>query len=421
MATGATITLLDSVIKKYIDSEFQEGYDDHFPVLRDAIKHTPGKHQGNTVQFPSLIHNDEVRDATSEGSNVGAEEYKTSGVKATLAKYGKKTEPTIESMGVSLEGFAKRMSGAITRQAKRSMEVLTIDAMGYGAAAIRADRDANYESLAFATDVGAATTANVFTSTSLVAVDDQYNSGRCAVISGSGQGQCRTVHDYTGATGIVDTGNSGVMAPFNEALDFTTEKDEPNTQDSYSLVSSPKGLSSSDILSSDVISRGQFFHENHFNTEPNDGANDWVLYLTPFGRRDLYDHDQSFRRVMENYRGEFFDNPDNSMAHYLNTTIKKINKGFRCGNGGATGDAAYSATGSVHFFPLCGKDSHYITDIKLWDKSKSPGALTFFTVTRPDSNNPDLAYIVMGWVMYFAAIPTFCTRIVNLMCGTSQS
>lgn len=421
MANETTLALVDSIVKSYIDSEFMEGFDDHFPIIKDAVKHTPGMHEGRTCQFPSLIHRDEVTSATSEGSNVSAEEYGTSAVKVDLDKYGISSKPTIESIGASMAPFLKRMLGAQVRQYKRSVQLITLKHMAWAAPMIRADRDSNYQTFCNSTADGLTTAANVITSTDLIAVDDQYNGGRAAVIRNSGQGQARTVHDYTGATGVVLTGNANVTGPFQAGLDFNTELNSPGTADSYSLVSSTKGLTSADILNSDVISYGQFVHEQYFNTEPNDAANSWVLYVTPFGKRDLYEHDESFNRAMENYRGEFFDNPDNALAHWMDTTVKKINKGFRGGVTGGTTDAAYSATGSAHFYPLCGKEAFYITEIKLWKKGRSPGAVNFFAVTTPDSNNPDLAYFVFGWVGYFTAVPTFCTRVLNLACGTGQS
>ncbi len=422
MAGTTTTAINDPVMREWISDAYEDEFntETQLPFMKHADKLDIGHNQGNSVQLPNLIHNAGVLTSVAEGANNAIETYKTSAVLIDMSKYGTSATPTVEAIKQTSGDFMRQLIKAQMRQAHRGINLLIAQNVGYGGLLIRADRDTSYQQWVDASAIGEA--SNIFTSTSLVDADDRFNGGRCSPISGGGQGWTRAISDYTGTTGIVATATiTGVQDPYDVAISdsslYTQEAAAAKT--THALVSAANGISSSDILSTSLMSYAQFIHAEKLHTVPNSGI-PWRLYLDPHGVQDLIDSDALFRAAVANYRGEFFDNPTVALGHWWNTAIFQSEKVFRSTNTGANTDAAYGETGAVHYYPFVGNNAFIIPQVTLWGGS-GPGGLEFFLVNTPDSNNPDLAYVTIGYKLYMAAVIPFNSRVINLACGTAQA
>ena len=422
MAGTTTTAINDPIVRKWISDAFFDEFntETQLPFMKHADRLNIGHNQGQTVQLPSLIHNAGVLTSVAEGSNNAIETYKTSAVIIDMKKYGTSATPTIEAIKVTSGDFLRKMIKAQMRQAHRGINLHIAQNVGYGGLLVRADRDTNYQSWVDSTAIG--TTTNVVVSTNLVNDDDRFNGGRASPVSGGGQGWTRAISDYTGSTGTVVTGTiTGVQNPYDVGITDSSlyTQSSAAAKTTHSLISSASGISSSDILSTSLMSYAHFLHAEKLQTVPNNGI-PWRLYLDPAGVQDLIDSDALFRAAVANYRGEFFDSPTKARGQWWNTAIFQSEKVFRSTNTGANTDAAYSATGAVHYYPLVGNDAFAIPEVTLWG-GNGPGGLEFFMVNTPDSNNPDLAYITIGYKLFMAAVIPFNARVINLACGTAQA
>ena len=420
-----TISRFTSAIRTYIANKFQQGYHNEFPFQWDATKHSNLPHEGEYSIFPNLIQNGPVTVATAEGSNVAEEYYKTSGVKVKRLKFGSATKVSIEAKGVTISPLVRGIIDAQILQSKQSLEVIIAKILGYSCPCIRADGDSDRQ--AYVSSSADGDTSGIVYTTDLATPSDSWLGGRLAVYNGSGMGQGRYIQDDTLAAGVIEfesaVGAVGIAATdpgylYVADLPYITTTGAPK---SYAHVSTPKALSSAHIINSEVIGWGQHAHKKKFKTpRVQGGGADWNLYLDADGFQDFIEHDSLFREAVNNYKGDLLLNPSRIKSIFWNTSIKEGDYIFQCSNAGLEASGVYDASGAVHFYPLCGDDAFAITDIKLWGGNKT-GGLNFFQVLDRDHTNYDLAYITLGWVMYVAAVAQFCTRNVNLMCGTSQS
>ena len=413
-----SMTTIASLVQDSLKSKILQATYDRHPLMKHAKVEVDLAHDGDHVIWPIIVPFDRSTSETAKGSNPTAHDIYTSGTRTRRVRFSDTAREITENLLEVNNTFWDRVTDETNRWAQNWVHDYLTRACRWGMPMIRLDFNPDYSGFFTSTTDGDATT--IVTSTDLAGYPaDTFLGGQACVVTGSGIGQARSIQDSTTST-LVSTTITGVEDTYCAALTYGTKASSGTVPISVTHASSLKNLGQSALLTSTALMTARFILKERFKapTLTEDGSIDFRLFLTEYGWKQLC-ADPLFLSIMGN-TGEFFKNTAAARNSWMGINIAMMDNGFRSTADGATTDAAYSATGVAHYFPMVGLDFMRVAHLS-GQAGNMPGAINVNVFMEPDKSDPSNTYGYINATGYFGAQIPIGFRGVNLVGMSNES
>lgn len=344
-----------------------------------------GANKGDNIEFTQYLPQTLVTSALSEGTPPTDDDFVTQTKVASLQEWGAATKTSSRFQFATFDVGMKELSEVKGQQAGESIELETLKKFcKYGVIPMRVDADTTYEKHNIAVTSCSGT---ALVSTTLTQVDDFWNGGVITITEGPGYGEARIVSDFTASSDTVT---------LDSAFDTT-----PTSSSKFSIAV-PTGLTTGDVVTVDVLRRGQRQLERNLYMPFEGGYT--ICVIGPNTKYDLMD-DADLKTLFSNHPSAGKTLFKNEVAELWGQKITKTTMPYAY----AVSDySTYVKTAALENIMFLGKNALGVVEAE--------GRAMKMIFTKPEIAEPKLhMYGYMGWKAFWVCKPLNATWAVSMM------
>lgn len=344
-----------------------------------------GANKGDNIEFTQYLPQALVTSALTEGTAPTDDDFVTQTKVATLQEWGATTKTSSRFQFATFDVGMAELAGVKGQQAGESIELETLKrTMKYGVIPMRVDADSTYE-LHNQGVTSASGTSLV--AAGLAGANDKWNGGVITITEGPGYGESRIVSDWVLGTTTIT---------LDAAFDTT-----PTSASKFSIAV-PTALAAGDVLTVDVLRRGQRQLERA-NYMPFEGGYT-VCMIGPNNKYDLMD-DADLKTLFSNHPNAGKTLFKNELAELWGQKITKTTMPYAY----AVSDySTYVKTGAAESVLFLGRNAVGVVEAE--------GRAMKMIFTKPEIAEPKLhMYGYMGWKAFWVCKPLNSTWAVSMM------